>query len=303
MNYNSYPFLQGAWVMVSLMLSGCSSSPAELPEPSGLHVQVNTQLYPTGSPPYTAKKDKPFLIASNNEVPKNDLTTQIGDKISALTGDVSLKKAPPVKYAQSTDTSKVKAVSAPKPVPHNMTIGAGETVDMALTRWGASLGKSNVIYDVSPEIRAAIEQKNAVTKSYESSFPASVAKLSEEFAQRSPKLRFWVSQTPTELIVHDIGPRTDVRSFYINQPTLRDAAFAVVKDLGWNILPGEDGYVPGQDSWTANTPNYNISAPYKMVVSGDVIRTMRKLFSGYNVQAQFDKSTKTVYFVQRNKTK
>ena len=143
------------------------------------------------------------------------------------------------------------------------------------------------MYDVSPEIRAELERKRDATKAYEGTFDASVAKLSEELAQRSPKLRFWVSQTPTELIVHDIGPRTDVRSHLVNQSTLRDAATAVVREVGWKTIP---------DSWTTATPNYRLSAPYRMVVSGDVIRTMEKLLAGYNVQAQFDKSTRTVYF-------
>lgn len=310
MNHNKASLL-GAWI-VTLILSGCSSSPAELPEPSGLQVQVNTQIYPverrsTIAAPAT-NKNKPFLVASSNAASQHELTTQIGDKIAALTGDdFSKLSSVKNKAVENSTSNKVKTTPSSvtplaSPQPTKLTIGAGETIDMALTRWGGSIGKVNVIYDVSPEIRAALEQRRDETKLYEVSFQASVAKLSEEFAQRSPKLRFWVSQTNSELIVHDIGPRTDVRSFYINQPTLRDAAFALVKELGWNVLQG-DGYgLPGQDSWTSKTPNYNLSAPYKMVVSGDVIRTMRKLFTGYNVQAQFEKSTKTVYFVQRNKT-
>ncbi|MBW3779576.1 hypothetical protein GL272_22150 [Aeromonas veronii] len=187
------------------------------------------------------------------------------------------------------------------PAPLTMGIAPGETLEMAISRWAAREARP-VLYDASPEIRAALALKQTTAKHYSATFEGSVAMVSEELAQRSPKLRFWVSRTPSELIVHDLGPRTDVRSMLINQPTLRDAAFAVAREIGWKTNPPSVCMTARPcDSWTTATPNYRLAASYRMVVSGDVIHTMQKLLAGYNVQAQFDKSTQTVYFTPLNK--
>lgn len=294
---------RGLSVLICLLLAGCVTP--ERPELARLQPRLDAPAYPTAfservvsAPVSTPAKTTPFLLSSTGSAPsQRDLTVQIGEKIAAITAEpgsspaVSAAPATASTFVPLPDIAPVPVTPVKKAEPvaaaPKMTIGAGETVDMALTRWGGALGKVNVMYDVSPEIRAELECKRDATKAYESTFDASVAKLSEELAQRSPKLRFWVSQTPTELIVHDIGPRTDVRSHLVNQSTLRDAATAVVREIGWKTIP---------DSWTTATPNYRLSAPYRMVVSGDVIRTMEKLLAGYNVQAQFDKSTRTVYF-------
>lgn len=289
---------RGLSVLICLLLAGCVAP--ERPELASLQPRLDVPAYPTAfservvsAPVSTPAKTTPFLSSTGSAPSQRDLTVQIGEKIAAITAEPGARAAPATAstFVPLPDIAPMPVTpvnkAEPVAVAPKMTIGAGETVDMALTRWGGALGKANVMYDVSPEIRAELERKRDATKAYEGTFDASVAKLSEELAQRSPKLRFWVSQTPTELIVHDIGPRTDVRSHLVNQSTLRDAATAVVREIGWKTIP---------DSWTTATPNYRLSAPYQMVVSGDVIRTMEKLLAGYNVQAQFDKSTRTVYF-------
>ena len=308
-----YHLSQGrvAPALLCVFLAACASQ-AELPEPTGTLVEVSTDADPaypdiwapvpapvTAGHVGAATTTAPFLVANTTPPAKGGsaLEAQVANKIASVTD------SPVAKNGKASTSSTLGASASPSPsttvtetkpvapaAPLTMGIAPGETLEMAISRWAAREVKP-VLYDASPEIRAALALKQTTAKHYSATFEGSVAMVSEELAQRSPKLRFWVSRTPSELIVHDLGPRTDVRSMLINQPTLRDAAFAVAREIGWKT----------SDSWTTATPNYRLAAPYRMVVSGDVIHTMKKLLAGYNVQAQFDKSTQTVYFTPLNK--
>lgn len=301
-------------IAVSLSLIGCSSY-QEPPMPSGNLVAVNKSLPEEliYKPAVTTKSGSATLGAPASQLGKNGIDKYftkeqlsqynkplfVSSGSSATNAAVSHAKPDGAAQSNTASVAEIKS-SALKKEPVKVTprffINDGETYASAISRWASSEGLS-VVYSLPDKSRYALDEKSKY-QSFGDSIEKSVSAVSDDISKDDVDLKFWavVDKGEKAIIVHDIGNRYDVRLFTVRSGSLKDNAFALADFLGWTVV--RDGK---NSSWTTGTPNYVEHYDYKLPVSGDVARSYTDLLSGYNVQAQIDSGTKSIYFVRINK--
>lgn len=302
---------------ILLALTGCSSAPKP-PEPEGELVAVNKSLPSEISQSLKPSIPKPLASSSASKPQSAAVSTApttdsiktddlfLSDELAKATkktqqpavkcfscektGGVTVKSetlsVKPVAVAPAVKPM-VKPVVKPDPNAGKLSVGVTETAFQAVNRWATAKGLSTA-FSVSDAIRARFDEKKD-NGFYAADPVASLAMLSEKWSKENPRLRFWanVDQGNHSLIIHDIGDRLDARLFVVEKGPLQVNAFKLAKELGWNVEV---------NSWTTGTPDYNEVASYKLVVSGDALRSFKDLLDGYNVKAQLVENTKTVFF-------
>lgn len=303
---------------VALAVAGCSSAPKP-PKPTGELVAVNKTIpmeiasslkpvqpkAPVVTKPVVSSgvvvgginnDEFPDLAAIETSSTKNNINTKQkcfaceSSKSSASVGVVEKKSE-----KTSTVLSPKPVVTVPaKPVvvaPINYQINEGETDLQAIARWSRK-ENLDVLLNAGDAITERLNKREKQTLN--TSFQASLNQLSSLYAKENPALKFWfnIDRTNKKLIIHDIGDRVDVHLFPVKRGSLKENAIRLAHDLGWKA---------DNASWLSNTPVYNVIADYNLVASGDVVRSYENLFKDYNIQAQLDQSTNTVYFTTLTK--
>ncbi len=298
---------------VALAVSGCSSAPKP-PKPTGEMIAVNktipleiaSSLKPIQPKAPVVKKPEvssgvvvgginndefPDLAAIETSGTKNAKPT--ASKCFACESSKSSLSAQAVKPAVSVPAKPV-VTAAPKPVviaPINYQVNDGETDLQAIARWSKK-ENLDVLLNTSDAITERLNKREKQTLT--TSFQASLSQLSGVYAKENLSLKFWfnIDRSNKKLIIHDIGDRLDVHLFPVKRGSLKENAIRLAHDLGWKA---------DNASWLASTPVYNVIADYNLVASGDIVRSYENLFKDYNVQAQLDQSTNTVYFTTLTK--
>ncbi len=294
---------------VSFALLGCSSY-QEPPMPSGALVAVNKSLPEEliYKPAPLSRSGAVVAGAPASQLGQNSLDKYFSkDQLAQYNKPLFVTSASSVSHAKLSESGQSKsqidvatkpAIEKPAPakLPPRFFINEGETYASAISRWVASEGLS-VFYSLSDKSRFALDEK-AKYQSFGDSIEKSISAVSDEISKGDMELKFWVAADKSEkaIIVHDIGNRLDVRLFTVKAGTLKDNAFALADFLGWKVI--RDGK---NSSWMTGTPNYPEHYEYKLPVSGDVARSYLDLLGGYNVQAQIDSGTNSIYFVRINK--
>lgn len=264
-------------------------------DPSVKKQASNVEVGGINSPVTNAGVNRGSLSSS---VLFNEKIQSTNSKSAVITGSANAAKCfacENSKEAVRSNVSQVaKPVSKPKPIIpiYHYNIFENESIYSALQRWSKNKGLDGVVTDTSDSLTNRLYRTIKTNDS--TSFDLSMNHLSDALEKENKDYKIWytIDRYNHKLIVDDIGDRVDVHLFPIKKGTLEENAIRLAKDMNLNA---------DSSSWLRTTPQYKIVANSFQVVSGDVIRSFSDLFKGYNVQAQIDQTTNTVYFTKLNK--
>lgn len=244
---------------------------------------------------------EPQKIASVGD----DLSKTIARKVAAISDAPATLGAPlPVKEVTNKVPSSVQVKSIVQAPAEDkaredhtwptLRIGYGESPLIAIKRWAAPRGYTNVITDLSDGSKMLnIKLNRPVEKgqNYSDTLDASLAEMSESFAKENKAQRFYVSKLTDEktIVIHDKGLGREAKSFKVQPGSLMDNAYRLAEMFGWQT---------NINSWLDDTPNPDISTPFNIYVFNDPLDAFKKLFAQYQVQAQLVQGTNEVYFVK-----
>lgn len=300
------------WLAMSVVfVGGCSSGPDAFTYPEGELVSVNGTGIPFELIEYIERPVASPVVSSspiaaqkpvNSSFIKNvDLASQVANKVAATSGaavatstvadnsSLSKQDVGGANHSAVTAKEEVKAASV-NPFPM-LRMGYGETPLIAIKRWAAARGYTNVITDVSPELNARLAKKTEEGVSYDVTLDAALVKMSKSFSAENKELLFFTSKIPDEhtLVIHDKGLGREAKIFWVNPGPIMDNAFRLAKSIGWNTEPR---------SWAEDAPNPDEPSKYSIVVFNDPIDAFRKLLAHHDVTALLVPSTNTVYFTK-----